>query len=136
MRYLLLSVTAGFLTCMASPGMASPLTYAPVSPAFQPGNPYAGTTLQAVAQAQEKHNTGSNTPLSPTANIAQTVQAALLSQITSQIYNDIFGQNAAASGTFNLGGGNLISFIRVGGQVQITFTDPTNGQTVISVPAP
>lgn len=64
---------------------------------------------------------------------ATLVEQAIESQISSKIYNDIFN-SSATSGTFNLGGGNIISFVKTGGNIIITFIDPVHGTTTITVP--
>ncbi len=65
---------------------------------------------------------------------ASLIVQALESQISTRIYNDMFNGTATA-GTYNLGGGNLISYTKGGGLITITITDPVNGTTVISVPS-
>lgn len=115
---------------------ASQITYAPVNPVFQPGNPLAGSTLLSVAEAQRKKESTSPTSLT-SQSIAQTVQASFLARLTSDLYSQVFCAGVTgcqAAGSFDLGSGNLISFTRAGGNVTVTFTDPNNGTTVITVP--
>jgi len=69
----------------------------------------------------------------PTTSPATLIEQSIESQISSKIYNDIFSGTAPA-GSYNLGNGSTISYIRSGGYVTITITDPVNGTTQIVVP--
>jgi hypothetical protein len=65
--------------------------------------------------------------------IAKMIQNAVVSQISSKIYDDIFGANPKAGGTYDLGGGNIVEFHRSGGYVYISIITPT-GTTQIKIP--
>jgi curli production assembly/transport component CsgF len=89
------------------------------------------------AQAQNQYTQSR----SSSAAAAQTPGQLFASQLTSQLYaslanqitQSLFGENAQQSGTYTLAG-TTISFVRVGGEIQIAIND---GSTVtnISVPA-
>lgn len=121
-----------------------------VSTLFSVGSPH-----QAVAGTLEFH--GQNAALFPTANPSDTtlmmnsvpspsnaaasqqnasnlIQQAVESQISTRIYNDIFNGTATA-GSFNLGGGDSISYTRSNGMINLNITDPVNGSTQISLPS-
>lgn len=126
---------AAGLALLAPHALASQMVYTPVNPTFQPGNQLSGSTLLSVAEAQKKRESIS-TSLTDR-SIAETVKASLLSRISSNIYNQIFcsGAGCLASGNFDLGDGNLISFVKTGSDVSITILNPDGSSTVISVPA-
>ncbi len=57
----------------------------------------------------------------------------LESQITNKIYNDIFDTHNA-SGSYQLPGGGSISFVRSGGNIEITIIDSSGATSEITVP--
>lgn len=135
--------TAFALLC-TQPALASQLVYTPVNPNFG-GSPLNGTWMLGEANANNfryltppnsnNGQTGVN-GISPSEQFQSIVTSALLGQIAQQISQDILGQNAMDSGSFNVGG-ESVTFNRQGGQVNITLTDPTTGGTTnISVPIP
>ena len=69
----------------------------------------------------------------PTLTPAQLVEQSVLGTISTNITNQIFNTKNAA-GNFNLGNGSTISYTRGGGVITITFTDPVNGTTQVTVP--
>lgn len=85
--------------------------------------------LESVQRPVNPALANSTSALSPASLIEQSVE----SQVSSQIYNQIFN-TSNASGSFNLGNGSLINYVRAGGNVQITITDPVNGTTTITIP--
>ncbi len=72
-------------------------------------------------------------PFSNQTTAASLIVQALESQISSRIYNDIFGGSNTA-GSYDLGGGNIISYSKAKNIVTITILDPVNGKTQIQVP--
>jgi curli production assembly/transport component CsgF len=122
---------------------AGQLQYQPVNPTFG-GNPLNGSFLLGVANANNQHLTNPATPstLNTSQTTAQELQQALvsslISQATSLAINSILGtggQTPLNSGVFAVAG-EIIAFNRVGGQINITLTDPNGSQTQISVPVP
>ena len=69
----------------------------------------------------------------PTINPATLIEQSVVSQISSKIYNQIFS-GTAVSGSYDLGGGNSINYLRSGGYVTINITSPSNGTTTLTVP--
>lgn len=120
---------------------ASQLTYTPVNPSFG-GNPFNGSYLLGQAAAnnskflQPKSPPAAQNGPSSVRQFQQEITSALLSQIASQVSQQILGANAKDSGTFNLNG-EVIRFNRTGGQVSIAITDAaTGGVTNIQIPVP
>jgi len=63
---------------------------------------------------------------------ATLIEQSIISQISLKIYNEIF-KGTAASGSYDLGGGNAISYMRSGGYITVKLTNPGNGTTTLSV---
>lgn len=127
----------------ARPAGASDLVYQPVSPSFG-GSPLNGSYVLGLAGAnnfrftenprtrQAKQGYG----LDPVQQFRTQVTASLLSQIAAQIGQQILGENARDSGTFNLSG-TIVDFARAGGQITINVRDTVGGsQTSIQIPVP
>lgn len=137
MRMYLLATTLAALSMSAYGSMAGALVYQPVNPAFG-GSPLNGSWQLSQAQAQNQYT---NSGKSSSVSTAQTTGQIFASQLTSQLYGSlanqiteaIFGDNAQTSGTYTLAG-TTISFVRVGGEIQIAINDGTS-VTNISVPA-
>ena len=68
----------------------------------------------------------------PSISPATLIEQSIVSQISSKIYNQIFS-GTAASGSYDLGGGNSISYTRSGGYITINITSPSNGTTTLTV---
>jgi len=64
---------------------------------------------------------------------AELIQRGILSKVSTEINDQIFDVNNA-SGSYDLGGGNLVSFIRAGGDLIITIVNVQTGTTVITLP--
>ena len=131
------------LLALASSANAGELRYQPVNPTFG-GNPLNGPFLIATANANNyDHLVNPNAvnalsgvnPSTPTTAqlLQQALTANLISQASNQALNTILSGNGPSSGTFNIAG-TTIAFNRVGGQINITLTDPSGGTTQISVP--
>lgn len=129
-------------TSLAAAAHAAPLTYTPVNPTFG-GSPFNGSFLLGTAAANNyNHLTNPNAPSltgQQTQNTADLLRQALISALISQAsnlaINAILGPNGPDSGTFTVAG-EVISFQRVDGQINITLTDPSGSQTTVSVPVP
>jgi len=135
---------AVFLTT-AAVASASELTYTPVNPNFG-GSPFNGSWLQqqdnmnndrfltnpATAAAANSASAGESTAQ----QFQNTVTNALLAEVAQQVAQDILGQNAQSSGSFNLGG-ELINFNNANGEITINLTDATTGgTTTLQIPDP
>ena len=122
------------LVLAASPAAASDMVYTPNNPTFG-GNPFNSAHLLGIANAQNDYRDPRSTTGSSQADIfARQLQSRLLSALSSQLVDAIFGENPQESGTISFGG-QTINFVRGLEDVTITITDDATGeQTVIVVP--
>lgn len=130
---ILLGIVA--LSCpMGSAAMAQDIVYQPVNPSFG-GNPFNSNHLLGVANAQNDYRDPRSASNSSQADIfARQLQSRLLSALSSQIIDAIFGENPQESGTISFGG-QTIKFFRSLDSVTITIVnDETGEETVIVVP--
>ena len=123
------------LLITAVPASATDLVYTPNNPTFG-GNPFNSSHLLGVANAQNDYRD----PRSAAANSSQAdlfarqLQSRLLSALSSQLVDAIFGENPQESGTITFGG-QTVNFIRDLENVTITIVnDATGEETVIVVP--
>lgn len=119
----------------AAPAAAQDLTYTPIDPTFG-GNPFNSSHLLGIANAQNKFKDPSATGTGQTqAQIfAQQLQSRLLSSLSGQIVNAIFGDNPQQHGTISFGG-QTITFDRGLDNVTLNITDDSTGEvTTIVVP--
>lgn len=141
MRLSPLALAGALLLPLFSPGssMAGDLTYEPVNPAFG-GNPLNGSFLLNTAQAQRPEEDqqpfgASSTQTTPINSFASSLQRRLLSQLSGQIVQSIYGENALPSGTFVVND-TQVAFNRTGDTVNLTIEDLLSGETTsITVPA-
>lgn len=117
-----------------SPAFAQDIVYQPVNPSFG-GNPFNSNHLLGVANAQNDYRDPRSSSNSSQADIfARQLQSRLLSSLSSQLINAIFGENPQESGTISFGG-QTISFFRSLDSVTINITNEDTGEeTVIVVP--
>lgn len=130
---ILLGIVA--LACPIGPAViAQDIVYQPVNPSFG-GNPFNSNHLLGVANAQNDYRDPRSTSNSSQADIfARQLQSRLLSALSSQIIDAIFGENPQESGTISFGG-QTINFSRSLDSVTITIVnDETGEETVIVVP--
>lgn len=123
--------------CLA-PGLAgaSELTYQPVNPNFG-GNPFNYQPLlnSAIEQNHFQEPTTATTR-DPLADFERSLQSRLLSRLSSDIADAIFGEDAADQGSFTVGD-TIIDFINDGSIVTVVLTDgATGGSTTIQLPVP
>jgi curli production assembly/transport component CsgF len=113
---------------------AQDLTYQPYSPTFG-GNPFNSNHILGTANAQNDYRDPRSTTSNSQADIfARQLQSRLLSALSSQLVDAIFGENPQERGTFSFGG-QTISFVRGLDEVTITiFTEATGETTTIVVP--
>lgn len=118
----------------AAPASAQDVTYQPIDPSFG-GNPFNSAHLLGVANAQNDYKDPKSTANSSQADIfARQLQSRLLSALSSQIVDAIFGDNPQQSGTIKFGG-QTITFDRGLTDVTLTITDDDTGEvTTIIVP--
>jgi curli production assembly/transport component CsgF len=131
---LMLFCGVAFSCLMGSPALAQDIVYQPVNPSFG-GNPFNSNHLLGVANAQNDYRDPRATSNSSQADIfARQLQSRLLSALSSQIIDAIFGENPQESGTISFGG-QTITFFRSLDSVTLTITnDETGEETVIVVP--
>lgn len=127
-------LAGGMLTVLATGAVAQDVTYQPINPTFG-GNPFNSSHLLGVANAQNDYRDPRATSSSSQGDIfARQLQSRLLSAVSSQLVDAIFGENPQESGTISLGG-QTISFVRDLENVTITITNDGTGEiTTIVVP--
>jgi curli production assembly/transport component CsgF len=119
---------------VASPACAQDITYQPIDPSFG-GNPFNSAHLLGIANAQNDYKDPKATANSSQADIfARQLQSRLLSALSSQIVDAIFGDNPQDNGTISFGG-QTIEFVRSLTEVTLTITDDDTGEvTTIVIP--
>lgn len=122
------------ITGIDSRAAAQDLTYQPVNPTFG-GNPFNSAHLLGLANAQNKQTDPNATTTNSQADIfARQLQSRLLSALSSQIVDAIFGDNPQERGTISFGG-QTITFVRGLEEVTLTITNDDTGEvTTIVVP--
>ena len=117
-----------------SSAQAQDLTYQPISPTFG-GNPFNSGHILGTANAQNDYrDPRATTPNSQADAFARQLQSRLLSALSSQIVDAIFGDNPQERGTISFGG-QTINFVRGLEDVTITITNDETGEvTTIIVP--
>lgn len=133
-RGLALGLAAGCSIAISGSVAAQDITYQPVDPTFG-GNPFNSAHLLGVANAQNDYRDPKSSANSSQADIfARQLQSRLLSALSSQIVNAIFGDNPQESGTIRFGG-QTIMFVRDLESVTLTITDDDTGEvTEIVIP--
>lgn len=113
---------------------ADQLVYRPISPGFG-GSPLNSSYVLGIAQANNSFTAKQPAPLTFAEQVKSAVQSTVLSQISQQVQKQIFGENAATSGTFTIDG-TKIDFARVGSDtVRLTIND-ASGVTTVEIPTP
>jgi curli production assembly/transport component CsgF len=122
------------LFALAAPIAAQDITYQPVDPSFG-GNPFNSAHLLGIANAQNKYKDPSTQNSNSEADIfARQLQSRLLSALSSQITDAIFGENPQQHGTISFGSQTIV-FDRGLEDVTLTITDNGTGEvTTIVVP--
>lgn len=130
----LAALAAGVFGACSTAASAQQLVYTPINPSFG-GNPFNSAHLLGIANAQNNFkdpnapNNGSQAQI-----FANQLQSRLLSALSNNIVNAIFGPNAQNNGTVDFGG-QTIAWTRELDQVTVTITDDASGQvTTIVVP--
>lgn len=131
-RDLLIAVTALFSVSPCA--VAQDLHYQPINPTFG-GNPFNSSHLLGLANAQNNYKDPSSVANSSEADVfARQLQSRLLSALSSQIVDAIFGENPQERGTISFGG-QTINFVRDVDNVTLTISDDATGKvTTIVVP--
>jgi curli production assembly/transport component CsgF len=104
------SVLAALACATAAPALAQDITYQPIDPSFG-GNPFNSAHLLGIANAQNDYKDPKASTNSSQADIfARQLQSRLLSALSSQIVDAIFGDNPLESGPITFGG-QTIDFV-------------------------
>ena len=127
-------VGCAFVATLATPAAAQDIVYQPIDPSFG-GNPFNSGHLLGIANAQNEYKDPTSRQSNSQADIfARQLQSRLLSALSSQIVDAIFGENPQESGTISFGG-QTINFVRSLTEVTLTITDDQTGEvTEIVVP--
>jgi curli production assembly/transport component CsgF len=137
-RFLVSGLAAGlaFGTAIvaAAPAAAQDITYQPIDPSFG-GNPFNSAHLLGIANAQNDYKDPTARSTSSQADIfARQLQSRLLSALSSQIVDAIFGDDPQERGTISFGG-QTIDFVRSLTEVTMTITNDETGEvSTIVVP--
>ncbi len=119
---------------LSVPATAQDIVYTPVNPSFG-GNPFNSAHLLGVANAQNDFKDPKASTSGSQADIfSRQLQSRLLSALSSQIVDAIFGENPQQNGTIRFGG-QTITFVRGLEEVTLTITDDGTGEvTTIVIP--
>ncbi|HEU5048473.1 MAG TPA: hypothetical protein VFT64_11600 [Rickettsiales bacterium] len=131
-RFLISAASLALIT--ASSAYASPLVFQGQNAALFPGANPSDTALLMNSVPKPASDPTSQANLTS----ANLIQSAIESQISSKIYNDIFGSGAASSGSEVLGNGNIIKWQPdpSGTGVQVTIYYANGGSSIIYGSAP
>jgi len=131
----ILSVGFGLVSFgLAETAYPQDIVYTPINPSFG-GNPFNSAHLLSIANAQndfepEPAETSTQSDLD---RFIRSLQSRLLSSLSSQVANAIFGEDAQDEGTIVFGD-QTISFVRGLDGIELTITEADGSQTVITVP--
>ncbi len=133
-RSLWLTALAPAMVCVCAPAVAQDLTYQPIDPSFG-GNPFNSAHLLGIANGQNDYKDPNSTKTNSQADLfARQLQSRLLSALSSQIVDAIFGENPQQSGTISFGG-QTIDFSRGLDEVTLNITNDETGEvTTIVIP--
>lgn len=114
--------------------LAQDLVYEPVNPSFG-GNPFNSAHLLAIANAQNDFDRPEVEASSADDldRFISSLQSRLLSSLSTQVANAIFGEDAQDEGIIQFGE-QTISFVRTLDGIQLTITDGDGTSTVITIP--
>jgi len=134
MRHIAL-IGVGILFAMSSySATAQDLVHTPISPTFG-GNPFNSNHILGTANAQNDTRDPRSREENTQADIfARQLQSRLLSALSSQVVDAIFGDNPQEQGVISFGG-QTIEFFRSLDSVTLTIrNDETGEETRIVVP--
>ena len=130
-QFRILALGATLLAFAGTPALAQDLVYTPTNPDFG-DNPF-NTQGLAIANAQNKFKDPSTKSSESQAQIfAEQLQSRLLSALSSQIVDAIFGENPQQHGTISFGD-QTITFDRGLDDVTLNITNDTSGETTTIV---
>lgn len=118
----------------AAPVAAQDLVHQPISPTFG-GNPFNSNHVLGVANANNNTRDPRSAATNSQADIfARQLQSRLLSALSSQIVDAIFGDNPQEQGTISFGGQTIEFFRSLDDVTLIIRNDETGEETRIVVP--
>ena len=118
----------------AAPAVAQDLVHQPISPTFG-GNPFNSNHVLGVANAQNDTRDPRSQQENTQADIfARQLQSRLLSALSSQIVDAIFGDNPQEQGTISFGGQTIEFFRSLDSVTLLIRDDDTGEETRIVVP--
>lgn len=126
---------ATLIACgLSGTAFAQDLVYEPVNPSFG-GNPFNSAHLLAIANAQNdfERPQAETSASSDLDRFVRSLQSRLLSSLSTQVANAIFGEDAQDEGTIVFGD-QTISFVRGLDGIELTITEADGSVTVITIP--
>lgn len=119
---------------MAGPAFAQDLVHEPISPTFG-GNPFNSNHILGIANAQNKNTDPNAVNRNDQSSIfARQLESRLLSALSSQIVDAIFGDNPQEQGTITFGGQTIEFFRGLDSVTLIIRNDETGEETRIEIP--
>lgn len=119
---------------MASPAFSQDLVHEPISPTFG-GNPFNSNHILGIANAQNKNTDPNAVNRNDQSSIfARQLESRLLSALSSQIVDAIFGDNPQEQGTITFGGQTIEFFRGLDSVTLIIRNDETGEETRIEIP--
>lgn len=119
---------------VALPASAQDLVHEPISPTFG-GNPFNSNHILGIANAQNDTRDPDAVDRSSQANIfARQLESRLLSALSSQIVDAIFGDSPQEQGTITFGGQTIEFFRGLDSVVLVIRNDDTGEETRIEIP--
>lgn len=122
------------LVWAAVPAQAQDLVHTPISPTFG-GNPFNSNHVLGIANAQNDTRDPRSENNNTQADIfSRQLESRLLSALSTQVVDAIFGENPQDQGTISFGG-QTIEFFRTLDEVVLILRDDNTGEeTRIVVP--
>ena len=132
-RYVAIAIALGCCAA-ATPSFAQDLVHEPISPTFG-GNPFNSNHILGIANAQNKTRDPNAVDRNDQSSIfARQLESRLLSALSSQIVDAIFGDNPQEQGTITFGGQTIEFFRGLESVVLIIRNDETGEETRIEIP--
>jgi curli production assembly/transport component CsgF len=118
----------------ATPALSQDLVHEPISPTFG-GNPFNSNHILGIANAQNKNTDPDAVNRNDQSSIfARQLESRLLSALSSQIVDAIFGDNPQEQGTITFGGQTIEFFRGLDEVTLIIRNDDTGEETRIVIP--
>ncbi len=132
-RFVAVAVAMGCLMT-ANSASAQDLVHTPISPTFG-GNPFNSSHILGTANAQNNTTDPDSVDSSDQSSIfARQLESRLLSALSSQIVDAIFGENPQEQGTISFGGQTIEFFRSLDDVTLIIRDDGTGEETRIVIP--